>query len=83
MYLYDFTKGWTFLVELININKDESPRYNYPAITRTEGIGPAQYGVKSFLGERFADVEEKYDLKETLEGFSEEGENKEELTIEE
>ncbi len=71
---YDFEKQWIFLIELININKEEDPRLNYPSITRTEGIGPTQYGAKSVLGDRFADIEEKYDLKETLDGFSEEGE---------
>ncbi len=71
---YDFEKQWIFLIELININKEEDPRLNYPAITRSEGIGPTQYGAKSVLGDRFADIEEKYDLKETLDGFGEEGE---------
>ena len=75
IYVYDFDKYWTFLVELINISKEEDPRLLYPSITRIEGIGPPQYGTKSLLGERFADIEEKYDLKETLEGFTEEGEN--------
>ena len=75
IYEYDFAKKWTFLVELINISKEEDPRLYYPAITRTEGIGPQQYGTKSLLGDRFADIEEKYDLKETLDGFGEEGEN--------
>jgi hypothetical protein len=75
IYEYDFAKNWTFLVELISITKEEDPRVFYPAVTRTEGIGPQQYGTKSLLGERFADIEEKYDLKETLDGFGEEGEN--------
>lgn len=75
IYEYDFAKNWTFLIELINISKEEDPRVFYPAVTRTEGIGPQQYGTKSLLGDRFADIEEKYDLKETLDGFGEEGEN--------
>ncbi|MCX8019026.1 MAG: plasmid pRiA4b ORF-3 family protein [Chitinophagaceae bacterium] len=62
IYLYDFTKNWTFLLELINVSKEENPRITYPAIIRSEGIGPSQYGVKSLLGEKFADIEEKYDL---------------------
>ena len=70
---YDFDKQWVFLIELININKEEDPRLNYPATTRSEGIGPTQYGAKSVLGDRFADIEEKYDLKEPLDGFGEEG----------
>lgn len=79
---YDFTKQWTFLIELYNINKEEDLRLNYPTITRTEGIGPSQYGAKSILGERFADIEEKYDLKESLDGFGEEGETPTEPTEE-
>ncbi len=33
-----------------------------------------QYGTKGLLGEKFADIEEKYDLNEAAEGFGEEGE---------
>ncbi|HEY1020709.1 MAG TPA: hypothetical protein VGE06_00290 [Flavisolibacter sp.] len=74
IYLYDFVKGWTFLVELINVTREENPKVSYPAIVRKEGIPPSQYGTKSLLGERFADVEEKYDLSKGAEGFGEEGE---------
>jgi hypothetical protein len=75
LYAYDFVKGWTFMVELINISKEENPRLSYPAMVRKEGIPPSQYGTKSLLGERFADVEEKYDLTQGAEGFGEEGED--------
>ena len=74
IYTYDFNKGWTFLIELINISKEENPKLSYPAMVRKEGIAPSQYGTKSLLGERFADVEEKYDLSKGAEGFGEEGE---------
>jgi hypothetical protein len=74
IYVYDFAKNWTFLLELINISKEENPKLTYPAIVRREGIGPSQYGTKSLLGERFADIEEKYDLTKGAEGFGEEGE---------
>ena len=74
IYTYDFVKGWTFLVELINISKEENPKLTYPAMVRKEGIAPSQYGTKSLLGERFADVEEKYDLTKGAEGYGEEGE---------
>src|SRR6476469_9289070 len=74
IYTYDFTKGWTFLIELINVSKEENPKLTYPAMVRKEGIAPSQYGTKSLLGERFADVEEKYDLTKGAEGFGEEGE---------
>jgi hypothetical protein len=74
IYVYDFTKNWAFLVELINVSKEENPKITYPSMIRKEGIGPSQYGTKSLLGERFTDVEEKYDLTKGAEGFSEEGE---------
>ena len=73
IYLYDFNKNWTFLVELINVSKEENPKLSYPAIVRSEGIAPSQYGTKGLLGEKFADVEEKYDLSQGAEGFGEEG----------
>ena len=73
VYLYDFAKNWTFLVELINVSKEENPKMTYPAMVRKEGIPPSQYGTKSLLGEPFADVEEKYDLTKGAEGFGVEG----------
>lgn len=74
IYLYDFNKNWGFLVELINVSKEENPKIAYPSPVRTEGIAPSQYGTKGLLGEKFADVEEKYDLSQGAEGFGEEGE---------
>jgi hypothetical protein len=74
VYLYDFQKSWSFLVALINVTKEENNKLTYPALVRTEGIPPSQYGTKSLLGEKFADVEEKYDLSKGAEGFGEEGE---------
>ena len=62
------------MVELISVSKEENPKTVYPIVIRTEGIGPSQYGTKSLLGERFADVEEKYDLTKGTEGFGTEGE---------
>ena len=77
IYLYDFNKVWTFLVELIQVikNADADMTIEYPAIARIEGVGPMQYGTKGLLGEKFADIEEKYDLSEADEGFGEEGED--------
>jgi hypothetical protein len=81
VYLYDFNKNWNFLVELINVSKEESPKISYPSIVRNEGIGPSQYGTKGLLGAKFVDIEEKYDLTQVAEaeGFSEEGEEKDDL----
>jgi hypothetical protein len=77
IYLYDFNKNWGFLVELINVSKEENPRLIYPATIRVEGIAPSQYGTKGLLGEKFADVEEKYDLSQVTDGFGSEGEETE------
>ena len=74
VYVYDFNKNWTFLLELINVSKDENPKLSYPVIVRTEGIAPSQYGTKGLVGDKLAEVEEKYDLNAGAEGFGEEGE---------
>lgn len=77
IYLYDFNKNWTFLVELISVSKEENIKLSYPALVRVEGIAPSQYGLKSILGERFAEVEEKYDLNKDSDGYGEEGDENE------
>lgn len=81
IYLYDFNKNWTFLVELINVSKEENPRISYPSTVRTEGIAPSQYGTKGLLGEKFADVEEKYDLSQVGDGFGEKSEDGEDMSM--
>jgi hypothetical protein len=81
IYQYDFNKNWTFLVELINVSKEENPKLTYPSAVRVEGIAPSQYGTKGLLGEKFADVEEKYDLGATTEGFGEKDEDGEDMGI--
>lgn len=81
IYVYDFNKNWTFLVELINVSKEENPRVIYPSTVRTEGIAPSQYGTKGLLGEKFADIEEKYDLTAVGEGFAEKDEDGEDLAM--
>ena len=74
IYIYDFAKNWTFLVELINVSKEENPKTTYPSVIRTEGIAPSQYGTKGLVGDKLAEMEEKYDLTAGAEGFGEEGE---------
>jgi hypothetical protein len=74
VFVYDFTRLWSFLIELINVSKEENPKLTYPCTIRSEGIAPSQYGTKSLLGDRFMDVEEKYDLTAGIDGFGEEGE---------
>jgi len=83
IYNYDFNKNWSFLVELINVSKEENAKLSYPAMVRTEGIAPSQYGTKGLLGAKFADVEEKYDLTQGTEGFIEKSEEGEDLGISE
>lgn len=74
IYEYDFNKHWVFLIALISVSKEENNKISYPAVSRVEGFGPQQYGTKSLLGDKFADIEEKYDLTEAADGFGEEGE---------
>jgi hypothetical protein len=73
IYHYDFVKGWSFMVELINVSKEESTKLEYPAVVKSEGIAPSQYGTKGLVGDKLTEVEEKYDLKAGAEGFGEEG----------
>ena len=77
VYVYDFNKLWTFMVELIQVDKEENKKISYPACIRSEGIAPSQYGTKGLVDSRLAEVEEKYDLNAAamLEGFSEEDED--------
>jgi hypothetical protein len=75
IYVYDFNKNWTFMVELINVNKEESSKISYPSCARTEGIGPSQYGTKGLISEKLSEIEEKYDLNpDALLSMGEEGE---------
>jgi Plasmid pRiA4b ORF-3-like protein len=82
IYLYDFNKNWNFLLELINVSKEENPKVSYPSTSRTEGISPSQYGTKGLLGEKFADIEEKYDLTQAGDGFGEKDDDGEDLSVE-
>ena len=77
IFEYDFNKNWHFMVELIQVDKQESARLEYPVCVKKEGIGPSQYGTKGIVDSRLAEMEDKYDLQpEALrEGFSEEGES--------
>jgi hypothetical protein len=77
IYEYDFVKSWSFLIQLIQVvkNANADMTLEYPLVSRIEGVGPMQYGTKGLLGEKFADIEEKYDLNEGAEGFGEEGED--------
>ena len=73
VFVYDFVKNWSFWVELINVSREEDFKKDYPAVIKTEGIAPSQYGTKSLVGDKLAEVEEKYDLTKNAEGFTTEG----------
>jgi hypothetical protein len=83
VYLYDFTKGWNFLIELIHVSREENSKLEYPNIAKSEGIGPSQYGTRGLIGDKLAEVEEKYDLNKSAEGFSEVGEESGDLDMDE
>jgi hypothetical protein len=73
IFVYDFVKNWSFLVELISVSKEESSKIDYPAMIKSEGIAPSQYGTKGIAGDKLTEMEEKYDLKAGTEGFGTEG----------
>jgi hypothetical protein len=73
IFVYDFVKNWTFQVELISVSKEESSKIDYPAVIKSEGIAPSQYGTKGIAGDKLTEMEEKYDLKAGTEGFGTEG----------
>ncbi len=70
MYTYDFTRNWGFLVELINVSREENAKIDYPSVIKSEGIPPSQYGTKGLVGDKLAEIEEKYDLGKGTEGFN-------------
>ncbi|MDB5201366.1 MAG: hypothetical protein JWQ27_775 [Ferruginibacter sp.] len=77
IYEYDFNKNWHFMVELIQVDKEENKKLVYPCCIRTEGISPSQYGTKGLVDKRLAEMEEKYDLQPEAmkDGFGHEGED--------
>src|SRR5882757_10469690 len=70
VYVYDFTRNCGFLVELINVSKEESGKLDYPVVVKSEGIPPSQYGTKGLVGDKLTEIEEKYDLTKGTEGFN-------------
>ena len=66
----------------IDVSKEENPKITYPSTSRVEGIAPSQYGTKGLLGEKFADIEEKYDLTQAGNGFGEKDEDGEDTGVE-
>lgn len=85
IYEYDFNKSWIFMVELINIDKDEDKKITYPSCIRVEGLAPSQYGTKSLVDSRLAEMEEKYDLQPSAmnNGFGKEGDDEDVASEEE
>ena len=74
VYVYNPEKKWVFLIELINVAKEAQYKRVYPFILRSEGIAPAQYGIKGVNPDKLMEVEEKYDLAAGIDGFGDEGE---------
>jgi Fe-S-cluster formation regulator IscX/YfhJ len=70
VYVYDFVKNWGFLVELINVSKEDNGKVDYPTVVKTEGIAPSQYGTKGLVGDKLTEIEEKYDLTKGTAGFA-------------
>ncbi len=85
IFEYDFNKNWQFQVELIQVEKEENKKLDYPSTVKSSGPAPSQYGTKGIVDSRLAEMEEKYDLKPEAmaDGFGEEGEDSDEGVEEE
>ncbi len=83
VYVYDFVKNWSFMVELISVSKEENAKLDYPVLVKSEGIGPSQYGTRGLVGDKLAEIEEKYDLKKNADGYYVEGGSKDDSGLEE
>lgn len=57
IYHYDFKRNWVFLVELIEILKDDA---TYKKIDFVSGIYPPQYEIVDLLKTEYEKVEEKF-----------------------
>ena len=77
MYVYNPDKKWIFQVELINVAKEATYRREYPFLLRSEGIAPAQYGIKGVNPDKLVEIEEKYDVGSGAreDGFGDEGDD--------
>lgn len=63
IYVYDKVKQWTFIIDLIGIDKEESIKITYPHCFRKEGLAPSQTGViKGLPSDKLVELEDKYDL---------------------
>lgn len=77
IFVYDIVRNWTFLIELIQISREENSKLSYPHIIRKEGMAPSQYGTRGLVSDKLVEMEEKYDLNGedvASGGFTEEGE---------
>ena len=61
--------------------KKKTVNWNIRLLLKSESIGPSQYGTRGLIGDKLAEVEEKYDLNRSAEGFSEVGEETGDLDI--
>jgi hypothetical protein len=52
------------------VGKEDNGKLDYPAVIKTEGIAPSQYGTKGLVGDKLTEIEEKYDLHKGTEGFA-------------
>lgn len=75
VYLYDYEKQWTFLVELIAVTREKDHKTNYPSCVKSEGPAPGQYGNKKPVKDQMVETEEQYDLNndDPDAGYGEEG----------
>lgn len=62
IYSYNPGKIWTFLIELIAIDKEENSKLTYPLCVKSEGLPPIQTLAHGVANDKMLEIEEKYDL---------------------
>lgn len=80
VYVYDYQRQWTFLVELIGVTPEDNSKKSYPACIKKEGAAPSQYGNKTIVKDQIIEAEERYDLNSENPdtGYGEEGDEPDE-----
>jgi hypothetical protein len=89
-YTFNFDRPFDFHIELLKILLDETPGTNYPAVTKSSGEAPKQFG-NVFNPTTLPPVNEDFDFlnemeytpEDAEEGFSEVLDTEDELEVEE
>ena len=83
IYLYDFNKNWSFLVELINVSKEENPKISYPSVSARKVLRQANTEQKDCWVPSLPMSKKNMTSQPGAEGFAEKDEEGEDLGLNE